>query len=118
MKKDDLVKVIPAIVKQELKRELPIALASVFQNLMGAIPAAQKSPEPVKPTSPSNDITLDSEVDETSDLKSQLREMFTHGAPVQRVSSQQAPAPAPSTDHDSVRTPRSPGRPRRARPCA
>lgn len=77
MKKNDLIKVIREIVKQELKKELPTALAQVFQKLMGG-----QQPEihglnfsrPIKQSVPTPPPT--EEVDETAMLKEQLQQMF------------------------------------------
>ena len=86
MKKDDLIKVIRAIVQQELKKELPKALSQVFSKLM-----SQTQPEVVhdfktsKPISPSTHTVSPFEVgDEMTSLKSQLQEMFNGGEPVKR----------------------------------
>lgn len=90
MKKNDLIKVIREIVKQEIKKELPTALAQMFANLMTG-----KSPIVSKPTdiigkevshTPRNKELPEespSELDEMVSLKSQLQEMFNSGDPVQ-----------------------------------
>jgi hypothetical protein len=100
MKKDDLVKIIRAIVQQELKRELPKALANVFSNLMGTPPSEvrnMKTATPIYkgqslPHKPSAEEMPD-EIDETIQLKQQLREMFTDGEPVRRTAPLQTVQP-------------------------
>lgn len=83
MKKDDLVKVIRAIVKQELKKELPKALTQVFQNLMNETPPKQSN-------TVSNDLPV-KDVNETADLKNQLKEMFNGNVPIPREQPRQQP---------------------------
>ena len=97
MKKSDLIKVIREIVRQEIKKELPNALAQWFAlNVMGQPQQPQihsintvrnvpKSEPPVpQPEAPE---------DEMASLKSQLQEMFHGGTPVQRVAPQPQAAP-------------------------
>ena len=100
MKKEDLVKVIRAIVQQELKKELPKALAQVFQNLMGnqqpmihSINTVRPVRQPL-PRTPSAEESPD-EMDETLKLKQQLREMFSDGEPVRRAVTSQPVQPKP-----------------------
>lgn len=109
MKKDDLVKVIRAIVKQELKKELPIALAQVFQNLMGQQPPMASAFGKPKnyigqalPKPPSAKEMPDEQPDEFEQaalLKEQLREMFNGDTPVARVQAQPAPQPKRFTNN-------------------
>jgi len=109
MKKNDLIKVIREIVKQELKKELPNALAQVFSNLMGDQRPAVHSINTVRyinppvnavgkqyPHTPSQVEIPDevpTEIDEMSSLKSQLTEMFNNGTPVKRNAQPQASVP-------------------------
>ncbi len=98
MKKDELVKVIRAIVKQEIKKELPNALAQWFAQTMMGRPTTvgqSRTPEqyigqalPHKPSAEEMPQQQSEEVDETALLKEQLREMFNGDAPVQRAQPQ------------------------------
>lgn len=95
MKKDDLVKVIRAIVKQEIKKELPTALAQVFSQMMGQSQQPQihsinmvRNLKPSHPPVPQPELP---EVDETANLKAQLQEMFAGGVSIQRAQPQAAP---------------------------
>lgn len=78
MKKDDLIKIIRAIVKQELKKELPTALTQVFTQMMGQAQSPSRPISTVKNTSktePSNFQSTE-QVDEVVNFKSQLREIL------------------------------------------
>jgi len=99
MKKDDLVKVIRAIVKQEIKKELPTALAQVFAQMMGQAQKPQihsmnmvRNLAPSTPPVPQPELP---EVDETANLKAQLQEMFAGGVSIQRAQPQTAPQMTP-----------------------
>ena len=96
MKKSDLIKLIREIVRQEIKKELPNALAQWFAlNVMGQSQQSRvqsidttknlsKNEQPVsQPQIPAD------EVDKMASLKSQLQEMFNGGAPIQKATSQQ-----------------------------
>jgi hypothetical protein len=93
MKKDDLVKVIRAIVQQELKKELPKALAQVFSGLMNQTHSkVVHDPKTSKPLdSPTHTVAQPEAEDEGVSLKSQLREMFNSGEPVRREQPVQPP---------------------------
>jgi hypothetical protein len=107
MKKDDLVKVIRAIVKQELKKELPVALAQVFKNLMGGNGPSKtanyfpQSPPvsavgreiPHTPSAEEMPNPQPEELDETALLKQQLREMFNGDATPAKQPAQRSQPP-------------------------
>ena len=107
MKKNDLVKVIREIVKQELKRELPNALAQCFSQLMGqpqqpeihSINTVRRLPKSIPPVSVPEDP-----VDEMTSLKSQLQEMFNGGgtAPVRRTAQQSTQQPVRQFTKDPI----------------
>lgn len=84
MKKDDFIKVIRAIVKQEIKKELPIALAQVFQNLMtGNQIVSKTSSIPTSSPVSKEDIKDDPEdapEDDMTSLKGKLKEMLNNGS--------------------------------------
>jgi hypothetical protein len=78
MKKDDFIKVVRIIVKQELKKELPNALAQCFQTLMAGKRDNISSPTVPPVESPSVSSEENSE-DELTSLKGQLKEMLNQG---------------------------------------
>lgn len=91
MKKTDLIKVIREIVRQELKKELPNALAQTFTKLMGQAQNHKininNNPNLNTIISAEEDIPVQSsnEMDEMESLKSQLSEMLNKGhAPTKR----------------------------------
>jgi len=98
MKKDDLIRIIRAIVRQELKKELPIALAQFFQKL------AIKNKENILDTPEFKDQKTIKEPDKNDDLenvddsdnsdiklKHQLKEMFDGNIPIPKT--QKTPLP-------------------------
>lgn len=96
MKKNDLIRVIREIVRIELKKELPNALAQVFAQMMGQAQRPEiHSINMVRPVPKSEPPVPQPEdpVDEMTSLKSQLQEMFSGGAPVQRTVPQQQAVP-------------------------
>jgi len=105
MKKDDLVKVIRAIVKQEIKKELPTALAQVFAQMMGQAQQPQihsiNMVRNIAPSTPPVPQPVDP-VDEMASLKSQLQEMFQGGSPVSRAAAPPAAPPMRQFAKDPV----------------
>lgn len=92
MKKTDLIRVIREIVRQEIKKELPVALSQVFTQMMnGAHEGSVSSPTPIRPSKKTLEpAPKEAEEDDMSSLRSQLQEMFNGEAPVRR------PQPRPS----------------------
>lgn len=85
MKKNDLIRVIREIVRQEIKKELPNALAQCFSQLMGGQKSQPKDVVGKEVDHAPSATEMPEEVDETASLKMQLAEMFNSGAPVKRV---------------------------------
>jgi hypothetical protein len=94
MKKDDLVKIIRAIVKQEIKKELPNALAQVFTQMMGQTQPQMHGLNVVRnvPKSEPPFPQPETPEDEIDSLKGQLQEMLSHGLPVRAAAPQSVPA--------------------------
>lgn len=82
MKKNELTHIIRSIVSEEIRRELPNAIAEVFSNFMG-----QKQEINERTISKPN-LARNQEKEEETSLKHSLREMFT-GTDVMRPPQQQ-----------------------------
>ena len=107
MKKSDLVKVIREIVKQEIKKELPNALAQMFASMAGGNRPAVHSINTVRyigqnvPHTPSAEEMpqevpqeLSEELEQTALLREQLRDIFSEGeAPTRRAGAPQRQQP-------------------------
>jgi hypothetical protein len=83
MKKNELTNIIRDIVSEEIRRELPNAIAEVFQTLLSQkepIQETKRSRPTIKQPSPP---VIDDE-DETLTLKESMREMFSGASPVKQ----------------------------------
>ena len=112
MKKSDLVKIIREIVRQEIKKELPTALAHLFANMAGDNRPAVHSMNMVryidtpKPQLRGQEVQhepsqeevpeIAEELEQTALLREQLRDIFSEGEPVRRAT---APQQRPQTQY-------------------